>query len=69
MGKTPKAVTEQIPPDYATLPEAERLAIALRLARQLRAGLGLGGTISEQVGLPPKELTSGLQSRIARCYG
>ena len=53
MGKTPKAVTEQIPPDYATLPEAERQAIALRLARQLRAGLGLGGTVSEQVGLPP----------------
>jgi hypothetical protein len=48
---TPKVVTEQIPPDYRNLPEAERKKIALRLARQIRAGLGHGGMVSEQLGL------------------
>lgn len=51
-GRTPKVVTEAVPADYADLPEAERKKIALRLARQVRAGLGIGGTVSEQVGLP-----------------
>jgi hypothetical protein len=52
MTPTPKAVTEAIPADYADLHEDERKKIALRLARQVRAGLGLGGTVSEQLGLP-----------------
>jgi hypothetical protein len=37
-GPTPKVITEEIPPDYATLPEAERLAIARRLARRRPGG-------------------------------
>jgi hypothetical protein len=52
MSKTPKVVTEQIPPDYRELPEAKRKKFALRLAWQVRAGLGRGGTISGQLGQP-----------------
>ncbi len=51
-GKTPKAITEAVPENYPDMPEAERKEIALRLARQVRAGLGRGGTVSEQLGLP-----------------
>lgn len=43
-------VTEAVPPDYVSLPEAERLSIARRLARQMRRGLT--PTISGQLGLP-----------------
>lgn len=41
-------VNSTYPPDYASLPEAGRLAIALRLARQVRVGLGYGG-VSGQI--------------------
>jgi len=51
-GPAPKVITEAIPPDYRSLPEAERLAIARRLAKQVRAGLGYGG-ISGQLGGRP----------------
>jgi hypothetical protein len=44
-----KVITEKIPANYQDLPEAERKAIAWRLAGQLRAGLG-PGTISGQLG-------------------
>jgi hypothetical protein len=37
---TRKAITEKIPQNYRDLPEEERKAIALRLARQLREGPG-----------------------------
>lgn len=37
---TSKAITEKIPANYAQLPEEQRKQIALRLARQIRAGLG-----------------------------
>lgn len=50
--KTPKVVTEEILQDYQDLPGAARLAIARRLTRQVRARLGYGGTLSEQLGLP-----------------
>jgi hypothetical protein len=50
--ETPKVITEKIPANYRSLPKAERIKIAWRLARQIRAGLGYGGTISEQLGLP-----------------
>jgi hypothetical protein len=52
-GRTPKVITGQIPPDSA-LPEAEWKKIPLHLARQIRAGLGLGDMVSEQVGLLPR---------------
>jgi len=45
-------VTEVVPANYHSLPEAEPMKIARRLARQVRAGLGHGGTVSEQLGLP-----------------
>jgi hypothetical protein len=51
VNKTLKVITEAIPANYRELPKAERLAIARRLARQVRAGLGHGGTISEQLGI------------------
>jgi len=51
-GRTRKVVSEEIPPGYHELPEAERKKIARRLARQVRAWLGHRGTVSEQLGLP-----------------
>jgi hypothetical protein len=50
--ETPKIITERIPPDYRSLPEAERLEIARKPARQVRARLGPGATISSQLGVP-----------------
>ena len=50
MSKTPKVITEAIPPGYRSLPGDERKKIARKLAGQVRAGLRLGGTISEQLG-------------------
>jgi hypothetical protein len=49
---TPKAITEAVPANYRELPEAERKKVALRLARQVRAGLGLGATISRWLSVP-----------------
>ena len=48
MSKTRKVITEAIPPDYASLPAAERREISLRLAGQLQSGLRPPG-IGDQV--------------------
>jgi hypothetical protein len=48
--KTPKAITEAIPPDYRSLPKDERRKIARRLARQIISGTA--PTISSQLALP-----------------